>query len=1262
MVDQPADCPGETPELTSAQLAFLRRTARRTWRFFETFITERDNWLPPDNYQEHPKPLIASRTSPTNIGLALLANLTAHDFGYISAGGLIERTQNTLATMARMERYRGHFYNWYDTQTLKPLLPNYISTVDSGNLAGHLFVLSAGLTELSTGPILSGRVFAGLRDTLGLLRELGGDSPQLEAFERALANPPSDLANAYTLLERLVKEAAQLPAAFGNQTEEVKWWAQAFGRSCREHLDDLLFLAPWLPMLSELKAKIGAEQTERIHPSPGVKWEPETPTSLNEQLERLEKIQTLREFAELNESLGHTLTDLPVFASADSGGDESDTRRGNLILAVQQSGQRAEERMRTLETLARQAAEFANMDVTFLFDTVRELFTIGYNVTERRRDVSFYDLLASESRLGSYVAIAQGQVPQKHWFSLGRLLAAARGEPVLVSWSGSMFEYLMPLLVMPTYENTLIDRTYSAAVEAQIEYGKMRGTPWGISESGYNLTDADLNYQYRAFGIPGLGFKRGLAEDLVIAPYASVMALMVAPKEACENLERLAADGRLGDFGFYEAVDYTPSRLPPNESSVTIRSFMAHHQGMSLLSLAFLLLDRPMQRRFLSYPPFKAEELLLQERVPKTITTLTSDDVEFAESRGLLNEGDGVMRIFTTPHTPTPEVHLLSNGRYHVVISNAGGGYSRWQDLAVTRWREDSTRDCWGNFCYLRDVASGEFWSMTYQPARELGKQYEAIFTQARAEFRQRHGSLESHVEISVSPEDDVELRRITLTNHSNVPRTIEFTTYAEVVLAPAAADAAHPAFGNLFVQTEFVQPHPAILCTRRPRAEGERTPWLFHLLAVQGAAAGDVTYETDRAKFTGRGGNLNFPAAMHAHASLTNSAGSVLDPIVSVRRTVTIPAQESVQIDIVMGVAESRETALAQVEKYHNPRMTDRLFDLAWTHSQVSLRQLDATEADAQLYARMAGALVYANPARRASGSVLINNRRGQGGLWSYGVSGDAPIILLRITDPLKMDLVRHLAQAHAYWRMKGLPVELLIVNEDTSVYRQSLQDAIVGLIASGNEAQMLDKPGGIFVRRLEQIPAEDRILLQSVARIILTDEKGTLEEQLQRRDTRETEIPDLETSPARSRELPAPLPARVLIFFNGLGGFAPDGREYVITFEGGSRRSTVPRKKPVRRFSPWRQDRNRVRLIGVTAEALFPAKAWPSAEGARIRQHHDACALGQRPRQPLFRHLDFRKRRCLYLARKQPRISPHTLEQRSRNRYFRRSILYSR
>ncbi len=550
---------------------------------------------------------------------------------------------------------------------------------------------------------------------------------------------------------------------------------------------------------------------------------------------------------------------------------------------VAAASRHAQERIAAIERLALQAGELAAMEYDFLYDKARHLLAIGYNVGERRQDSSYYDLLASEARLSSFVAIAQGQLPQESWFALGRLLTTTGGEPTLLSWSGSMFEYLMPLLVMPTYENTLLDRTYQAAVERQIVYGMQRGVAWGISECGYNTVDAALNYQYRAFGVPGLGLKRGLAEDLVIAPYASALALMVAPEHACLNLQRLAAEGLAGKFGFYEAIDYTASRLPRGQSSAVIRSFMAHHQGMIFLSLAYLILDRPMQKRFESDPMFQATTLLLQERVPKA-GAFQLHTAEFSAIRATANDPEMPVRVLSSPDTPIPEVQLLSNGRYHVMVTNAGGGYSRWKDLAVTRWREDTTCDNWGTFCYIRDVTSGVFWSNTHQPTLKRAETYEAIFSEGRAEFRRRDLDYDTHTEIVVSPEDDIELRRVHITNRARIRRTIEVTSYAEVVLAAPAADALHPAFSNLFVQTEIIRERQAILCTRRPRSLAEQAPWMFHLMAVRGAEVGEISYETDRMRFIGRGRTVAAPQAMGDSAALSGSAGSVLDPIVAIR------------------------------------------------------------------------------------------------------------------------------------------------------------------------------------------------------------------------------------------------------------------------------------------------------------------------------------------------------------------------------------------
>ena len=1132
---------GKEWRCSESQRHFLEKLSRKTWRYFEEFVTEEHHWLPPDNIQQNPNLVVAPRTSPTNIGMALLADLAAYDFGYCSAAQLLVRLQHSLETLTRLERYRGHFYNWYDTQSLAPLHPRYVSTVDSGNLAANLLVLSTGCSEMSDRRILPPRLFGGLRDTLRVLLDVtrGPAGPlvdadvvrQIERQIEALEQPPTRLSAAHALLVRLATAAAAIAAGAGSDAEVV-WWTKAFQRSCLGHQSDLLHLAQWLA----LSVPAEAGQSESCE-------------KLRQLLDHMDNSATLREIAELQS------TALPLIAGALSAAPAA--RKAwleQLEAAVTASSDQAVERIQLCDEVAAQCRDLADMDFGLLYNTSRDLFAIGYNVSERRLDASFYDLLASEARLASYVVIAQSNFGQEHWFALGRLLTSAGSAPALLSWSGSMFEYLMPLLVMPNYEHTLLDSTYRAIVRRQIEYGRQRGVPWGISESGYNKIDQHRTYQYRAFGVPGLGLKRGLAEDLVIAPYASVLALMVAPEAACRNLQRLASEGQQGPCGFFEAVDYTPSRLPPGTENVTVRQFMAHHEGMSLLALAYVLLDKPMQRRFLADPMLRAADLLLQERVPKASAPVFPHASEANVTRLASGEETGSMRVFTDPSSAAVEAHLLSNGRYHVAVTSAGGGYSRWRDLAVTRWREDATCDSYGSFCYVRDLDSGAVWSNAWQPTTRTTKGYEAIFTQARAEFRRSDDQIETYTQISVSPEDDIELRRVTLTNRSETPRTLEVTSYAEVVLATQSQDEAHPAFSNLFVQTELVRARQAIYSTRRPRSADERPPWMTHLMAVRGTTVGEPSYETDRMRFIGRGRTLASPAALEGRTPLSNSAGPVLDPIVCIRQTVLLQPNESVRVDIVTGVAESRAGVDALSEKYSDPSLADRVFDLAWTHGHILLQQLSASEADAQVYGRLAGSIIYGSALRRAKASVLGRNRQRQSGLWGYGISGDVPIVLVRIRDHERIALVQQAVQAHAYWRLKGLAVDLVIWNEDDSVYRQTLQETIVDLVAASPEASLVDRPGGVFIRRSEQMSEDDRALLQTVARIVLSDDGGTLAEQAERRGLAEITIPQLKPLRRRS-EAPIldELPKRDLAFFNGLGGFSQDGREYVTTLAAG-------------------------------------------------------------------------------------------------------------
>jgi len=1122
-----------TESITLDQRKFLHQTARKTWAFFEKFITVRDNWLPPDNFQESPVEKLAHRTSPTNIGLALLANLTAYDFGYISARKAIEKINQTIATLVDMERYLGHFYNWYDTQTLGVLLPKYISTVDSGNLVGHLLTLRQGLFELPAQPIISNVNFEGIKTTVEVLERylnVADDAMLIDIstyLEGVLAVREHSLSAMDQHLKQLIKQTetlSQLP----DLSIVAKHWLDRLVGQLRDLKADLYAQIPWMHLLP-------------------------VPPQLS-QLQQLEKIPTIESIIPLVANSIKAIDQLETISLPVSTQSYLNQLRESFKIA-------AEESARTIEQIAdlgHQCEQLSTVSYDFLFDPTTNLLSIGFNVEDQRRDNGFYDLLASEARLGIFVGIAQGKLPQESWFSLGRLLTNSGSDPILLSWSGSMFEYLMPLLVMPSYKNTLLYQSAKATVKLQIDYGRKRGVPWGISESGYNAVDASLNYQYKAFGVPGLGLKRGLEEELVIAPYASMMALMVSLGNSCENLQLLSSNGFEGEFGFYEAIDYTPSRIPRGKDYGIIQSYMVHHQGMGFLSLSHALMDKPMHRRFLSELRFQATILLLQEKIPRA--------TQFFAHTAVLNivpqlKEETSSRIITTPHTAVPEIQLLSNSRYVVMLTNAGGGYSRWKDIAVSRWREDTSLDNTGIFCYIKDVSTGKFWSNTYQPTLQIPQSYEAIFSQGQVEFRRIDDGIITKTQIVISPEDDVELRRVKLTNKSKTTKVMEVTSYMEVVLTSQASDEAHPAFSNLFVQTEILEEQKAILCTRRARSKDETPPWMFHMMDVYGAAVETVSFETDRMEFIGRGNTLVHPHSLDA-PRLSGKSGAVLDPILAIRYRIHLKPEQTVAFDLIFGIAETREGCEGLLRKYKDHNLRKRALELSWTHMQVMLRQINATESDALIFDSLASSIIYPHPKLRADSTIIQSNNRGQSSLWSHSISGDLPIVLVHVFDPKNLTLVKQLIQAHAYWSLKGLSVDLVIWNEDHGSYRQLLQEQILGLITmEGVHTNSYGKQGNIYVKTADQLSYEDRILFESVARVILNDHKGTLAEQVNQLQKSVALPPLMESgiSNASPNSLPAP-DTDDLLFFNGRGGFSPDGNTYKIIL---SDKQTTP--------APW-------------------------------------------------------------------------------------------
>ena len=970
-------------ELGAEDRAFLLGVARTTWKWFDAFMGADDHFLPPDNVQGTPS-RIAHRTSPTNIGMGLLSTLAAHDLGFVQTSELLRRIDGTLTTMEGLERHEGHLFNWYDTVSLAPLPPRYVSTVDSGNLAGALIAVSEGLRRLG--------------------REPGTQAGPEGASER-------------------------------------------------------------------------------------------------------------------------------------------------------------------LEGLAQRAAAFAyGMSFRFLYDPQRSLLAIGYRAADAegpgRLDPSHYDLLASEARLASFIGIAKGDLPEEHWFHLGRTATSVHGRPTLLSWSATLFEYLMPLLVLRSYPGTLLDETCRMAVRRQRDYGAERGVAWGISESGCNLVDHLGNYQYKAFGVPGLGLKRGLADDLVVAPYATALATLVHPTAAAANLRRLAREGLLGEYGFYEAVDYTHRHAeeadgdapwPAHARGKIVLQYLAHHQGMALSALAAALTGNRMVARFHADVHVQATELLLQERVPHQAALMRprpDEDVPMAPPLP-----PAAMRRFRSAQTTSPHAQFLSNGQYTVVVTNAGGGASFCRGRAVTRWRQDATRDPGGHHLYLRDVRSGCVWSPTLHPTGRDAEDEVVTFTLEKATFERRDDEIGTRLEVAVSPENDVEIRRLQVTNHGDRARELEITSYAEIVLAPAADDLAHPAFGKLFIESEYLPETNALLCRRRPRAPEDEELFAVHVISQEGRTQGPVEWESDRGRFLGRGRGPENPQALDGRP-LSGTTGVLLDPIVSLRQRVRLAPGAVVRLAFATGMASGRETALALARRYHDPAAAARTFALAFAHAQSRLHHLGISSEEALLFERLASRVLYADTSLRAGPEVLARSTLGQEGLWGHGVSGDLPVLLVRVVSDADLALVRQVLQAQEYWRLKGLSADVVILNEHPVSYLDEMHAQLAALLDDGPWRTWKHRKGGAYLLRGDRMPEAERLLLSSVARAVLSGDLGTLAHQLDRALPVTAAPPVLAVSrPARPSPAPSlaePVRVPPLALANGLGGFAEGGREYVIVLEG--------------------------------------------------------------------------------------------------------------
>ena len=1063
----------------------LRLVARKTWRFFETFVTGDDSMLPPDNFQEDPDPRIAHRTSPTNIGLYLLSVASAKEFGWLGLGDAVDRLEKTIETVRQMETYRGHLYNWYDTQTLLPLEPKYVSTVDSGNLAGHLIALANYCDQWSKEPDDNPSKLDGLNDVIGIL-------------EDGLVEIPDD----------------------------------------RRHLR---------PMRKAIQIKLAAFQDRISHSRQAPELLP----------------MRLIEFAVQATGIRDAVQEFQTALSLPAGGQLlswTDTLQQTIETHFRDGSMGHETQVKLRQRLEKLALESraiaAQMEFGFLLDPQRLLFSIGFRVHEAMRDESCYDMLASEARLGSFFAIAKGDLRTRHWFRLGRTVTAVRGGAALMSWSGSMFEYLMPSLVMRAPISSLLDQTTRLIVRRQIDYANSLGIPWGVSESAFNARDIEFTYQYSNFGIPGLGLKRGLSENLVIAPYATGLASMVSPRQAARNYERLAALGANGIYGFYEALDFTPSRLRVGDTAAIVRAYFAHHQGMTIAAILNTVKDGQMRDRFHAEPIVRATELLLQERAPRDVPIMLAR-AETATGNAEIGALAPTVRRVGFPDLGTPVTHLMSNGSYVVMLNAAGGGYSTWKDIALTRWREDSVSDDWGSFIYLRDPRTELRWSAGFMPLGRKPDLYQASFSEDKAVIDRTDGPFTTTLECLVTPEDDAEARRVTITNTSSSARDVELTSYAELALAPRAADNAHPAFSKMFVETEFVPELETLLATRRKRSPSEQEVWTAQFLVWDGLKVGDLDYETDRARFIGIGNSRRNPQAFMSGQTLSKTVGAVLDPIFAFRLRLRIPAGRQVKCTLWMVAAATRDAVLDLVDRHRQEAAYERALTLAWTQAQIQLRHLSINHEEAHLFQQLAGHLIHPNAALRPSSRFLQDNLGPQSSLWPHGISGDRPILLVRIDDIEHIELVHEALRAFEYWKIKRLAVDLVILNDRMSSYTQDLQVAIEALVrksttpkADGSNAGV----GDVFTLRAGLLPPESQRILPAAARAVLIARRGDLASQLSRIGV----APEPLTYPLTA-EMPLRRPYAVLDneaqhgeFHNGIGSFADDGREYVTKVSG--------------------------------------------------------------------------------------------------------------
>jgi len=1152
--------------LTDSDLKEFHLLARRIWLYFERFIGPEDHWLPPDHFQADPKGVVAHRTSPTNIGLMMLSTAAAYDFGYIGVLDFVYRMNYTFETLDDLEKYRGHLLNWYDTRNLNTLSPRYVSTVDSGNYATSLIGLYQSLKELSEHTVCPSVLFAGAHDSLEVFcnvvnkienrdlqdsvkplhnhcRNLQADIQEERLTDSRQMNLLEDFKERITEpMNFLIKEILNTDKSIDKAVlQDIRYWSDAIFQHMMNIQRQIEILAPWMSTWRERPAFFDDMIDEDLRKSLETWFEDRALRTKLSDLPQLcmDTISTLE---------GILVQDSLPFEIEEGQADAIRDWMKAFTKDLKESKEQAEDLFAQINALL-EKIDFSieRMEFGFLFDEQREVFYLGYQVGSGRLDKNHYDLLASEARTASLFAIAQNEVPRTHWLHMGRPFTVVANTPTLVSWNGSMFEYLMPNLYTRTYPETLLHQTSQGVVQAQIDYAKQNKVPWGISESSYYRFDQADNYQYKGFGVPALGRKRGLADELVIAPYASLMAVGVQPKAVLKNMENLEKIGALSHFGFYESIDFTTSRLPVGQDNAIIKSYMAHHQGMILVALANFLNEKSMVDRVHNDPRIQSTELLLQEQIPEAEAIQKTKEVQVA-GRGDEIKGISVAPWSVDDQQPGKSVHVISNGKMRLITTESGSGFLEWGDIALTRWRKDAALDPWGIWFYIQDLDLNHYWSIGKQPIPGNTQEYRVIYAPHMVEIRHVVDELRVILQTTIAPKEDICLQKITLTNNSNEKHRYRLMSYGEVVLAPQATDHQHPAFNKMFIESNFDESLNMLHFQRRKRSSKEDPRGMSHMLFSE--SSGPVRFEGDREKFIGRSHDIHQPVILAEGKLLSGTSGTTLDPIFSLSKEFTIGPNQTITLTYLTMASEEREQAVEWAKKYQSMTRINNAFTSAESHSEKLLRALDLQSEKLSKFEELLSRILYPMPVLRPEPKLLEKNVLGQSGLWSFGISGDYPILLIMIDRQDEIEALQETLLAHTYWRKLGLMIDLVILNTKDSGYAHELNERIHQAINVMDSQSWVNRRGGIFVLTASQIDPNPMHLLKTAANVVIDFKTRSLEDHLKQAREIEPHLPPfIPTGPNRDftsdRSLKRP---ENLILDNGIGGFTPDGREYQI------------------------------------------------------------------------------------------------------------------